>query len=78
VIPGSIRRDADHVAIWAKDLAGQHVVCICRQGQKLSQGAAAWLRHDGIDAVHLADGFEAWRNAGQLLPRSEPIPKLEE
>ena len=75
LIPGSIRRDADHVATWGKDLAGRHVVCICRQGQKLSQGAAAWLRQDGTNAVHLSGGFEGWRDAGQLLTKSEPIPK---
>ena len=74
-IPGSIRRDADHMALWGRDTAGQHVVCICSQGHKLSQGVAAWLRHDGIDAVQLAGGFEAGRDAGQLLTRSEPIPK---
>ena len=47
----------------------------CRQGHGLSQGTAAWLRQDGIDAVHLAGGFEAWRDAGQPLTRAETIPR---
>ncbi len=75
LIPGSIRRDAARVETWSKDFAGTQVVCICRQGHGLSQGAAAWLRHEGIDAVHLAGGFEAWRDAGQLLTQTQPIPK---
>jgi rhodanese-related sulfurtransferase len=75
LIPGAIRRDASRVGAWIKDLAGKQVVCICRQGHGLSQGAAAWLRHEGIDAVHLAGGFEGWRDAGQLLTQTQAIPQ---
>ena len=74
LIPGSIRRDGMHVAAWSKEFAGASVACICRQGQMLSQGTAAWLRHDGVAAVHLAGGFEAWRDAGYLLTRTEAMP----
>jgi rhodanese-related sulfurtransferase len=75
LIPGSVRRDGSQVADWGKNHAGTKVVCICRQGHGLSQGTAAWLRHEGIHAVHLAGGFEAWRNAGHLLTRAETIPR---
>ena len=34
---------------------------ICQKGQKLSQGVAGWLRHDGIAAEFLEGGFEAWK-----------------
>jgi rhodanese-related sulfurtransferase len=75
LVPGSIRRDAESVGVWSQDLAGTQVVCICREGVSLSQGAAAWLRQNGIDAMHLAGGFEAWRDAGQLLTRTQPVPE---
>lgn len=75
LICGSSRRDASRVAAWSTDLEGEQVVCICRRGNGLSQGVAAWLRHVGIDALHLAGGFEAWRDARQPLIRTEPIPQ---
>ena len=75
LIPGSSRREPSRVAVWSNDLRGKHVVCICRQGDSLSQGASARLRHEDVDALHLAGGFEAWRDAGQLLARTEPIPQ---
>ena len=75
LIPGSSRREPSRVAVWSNDLAGKQVVCICRQGDSLSQGASARLRHEDVDALHLAGGFEAWRDAGQLLARTEPIPQ---
>jgi rhodanese-related sulfurtransferase len=75
LVPGSIRRDAGRVELWGQDLAGRRVVCICRQGDGLSQGAAAWLRNNGNDAEHLAGGFGAWRDANQPLTRTGPIPQ---
>lgn len=75
LIPGSIQRDASNVDSWAQDVSGEKVVCICRQGHELSQGAAAHLRQVGVDATHLAGGFETWSNAGQLLTRTEHIPQ---
>ena len=39
------------------------VVVICRVGGR-SQQAAAWLRANGVDAVNLAGGMQAWAAAG--------------
>ena len=75
LIPGSSRREPSRVAVWSNDLAGKQVVCICRQGDSLSQGASARLRHEDVEAAYLAGGFEAWRDAGQPLARTQPIPQ---
>jgi hypothetical protein len=40
---------------------------ICQRGQKLSEGTAAWLWHEGIEAQTLEGGFEACKKAGELL-----------
>ena len=55
--------DCRDVADWAGVYAGRKVVVICQRGQKLSEGVAAWLRHEGVEAETLAGGFEAWREA---------------
>ena len=46
---------------------------ICQKGQKLSEGVAAWLRHEGVPAELLAGGSEAWGRSG--LPYV-PVAKL--
>jgi rhodanese-related sulfurtransferase len=67
LIPGSIRRDHRQASHWAPSLAGQRVVVQCQKGLKLSQGAAAWLRHAGAEAETLEGGFLAWAKAGLPL-----------
>ena len=73
-IPGSIRRSHARLRDWAGEFAGCSVVVTCQKGLKLSQGAAALLRHEGVAAVSLAGGFEAWRAAGQPLVRADALP----
>jgi rhodanese-related sulfurtransferase len=46
------------------------VVLVCAEGHRLSQGTAAWLRHEGVDAEHLVGGHAAWIAAG--LPLIDP------
>lgn len=75
LLPGALRRPALGAASWAGDLAGRRAVVVCQRGAKLSQGAAAWLRHAGIHAETLEGGFEAWARAGQPLVRTTPLPK---
>jgi len=72
-IPGSIRRDYRAVSDWAHEFAGKSVVVSCQRGLKLSQGVAAWLRHEGVEAETLEGGFEAWRAAAQPLIQSEKL-----
>ena len=73
LIPGAIRRSHKHVAEWATGFAGKTVVAICKKGQKLSEGVAAWLRHAGASANILEGGVEAWAKEGFPLV---PVSKL--
>ncbi len=74
MIPGAVRRDLRKVDTWAPEYAGRRVVVICQRGQKLSQGAAAWLRYEGIDAETLEGGFEGWVAHDGLLVRTDKLP----
>jgi rhodanese-related sulfurtransferase len=74
LIPGSARRDFRSAAQWAADYAGRDVIVTCQRGLKLSQGTAAWLRHEGIDAQTLEGGFESWQAGGQPLVRIDKLP----
>ncbi|TIU57019.1 MAG: sulfurtransferase, partial [Mesorhizobium sp.] len=68
------RRDFRTVPTWAAEFTGSRVVVICQKGQKLSQGVAAWLRHEGIAAESLEGGFEAWAAAKAPLVTASAIP----
>jgi rhodanese-related sulfurtransferase len=74
LLPGSLRRDYRTIAAWAAEYSGKSVVVTCQRGQKLSEGTAAWLRHEGIDAQTLEGGFEAWKKADELLLRTQKLP----
>lgn len=64
VIPTARRWPYTDVASLAKDLKDRDVVTICQKGRKLSQGAAALLRTQGIFARALAGGNIGWKNTG--------------
>ncbi len=72
--PASVRRDHQLVASWAPAYAGKSVAVVCRDGLKLSQGVAAWLRHEGARAEYLEGGVEAWSSANGLLVQPPQIP----
>lgn len=40
---------------------------VCAEGHRLSQGVAAWLRHEGLAAEYLEGGHAAWRAADMPL-----------
>lgn len=46
------------------------VVVVCAEGHRLSQGTAAWLRHEGVHAEYLMGGQAAWTAAN--LPLINP------
>lgn len=69
-LPASERRSHADVAGWAGAFRGRHVAVVCQKGLKLSEGVAAWLRHEGAIAESLEGGFVAWREA--RLPLLEP------
>jgi rhodanese-related sulfurtransferase len=75
LIPGASRRAHRHVQDWAPSLIGQSVVVICQKGQKLSEGTAAWLRHEGIAAEVLEGGHLAWTQANLPTVRADKLPK---
>ena len=74
LMPGSRRRDYRDCQAWASAYQSQTVVVSCQKGLKLSQGVAALMRNDGIDAQTLEGGFEAWKAGGQLLVRTDKLP----
>jgi rhodanese-related sulfurtransferase len=74
VFPATVRRGHADAETWAISYAGQSVAVVCQHGKKLSEGAAAWLRHFGADAEVVEGGFEAWRDAGLPLVPTTSIP----
>ncbi|WP_332682359.1 sulfurtransferase/chromate resistance protein [Bosea sp. (in: a-proteobacteria)] len=74
LLPASQRRGHGDAATWAGLYAGRKVVVCCQRGLKLSEGAAAWLRHEGVEAETLIGGFEAWREAGLPLVNGGKLP----
>ena len=74
LVPGSLRRDHRAIGSWAPEYRGKSVIVVCQCGQKLSEGTAAWLRHEGIAAQTLEGGFEAWRKANEILIRTDKLP----
>jgi len=76
LIPGAQRRPHTDVSAWSAALAGKAVAILCHHGAKLSQGAAAWARHAGADAISLDGGFEAWKEAKlPLIPAGKLPPR---
>ena len=63
LIPGAVRRNPEEAAEWGKDFAGRSAVVICRRGQQLAQGTAAWLRYVHVRAEVPEGGFEGWKAA---------------
>ncbi|SRR5579871_1918931 len=77
LIPGSMRRSYADLPAWIGQFAGRSAIAICQKGAKLSEGAAAWLRHGGASADALEHGFEGWRKAGLPLVTTTKMPPLD-
>ncbi len=73
LVPGAVRRPHTDLGDWAFEFRGRSTVVICQKGRKLSQGVAAWLRHERIGAETLEGGALGWASAG--LPMV-PVGKL--
>jgi rhodanese-related sulfurtransferase len=73
-LPGAIRRDWRTAPEWAAEYAGRAVTVVCQHGLKLSEGAAAWLRHAGARAENLEGGFVAWAASGGALVHPDHVP----
>jgi len=74
LLPASYRRDYRTISDWVAGFHGRCVIVICGDGLTLSQGVAAFLRQEGIEAQTLEGGFTAWRDAGQLLLKRDKLP----
>ncbi len=74
MLPGAMRRNFQAASTWAGEYAGRRVIVFCQSGLKLSQGAAAWLRHEGAEAEALEGGFEGWVAHGGVLVRPDLLP----
>jgi rhodanese-related sulfurtransferase len=77
LIPSSMRRRHADASTWAGEFAGRSAVVICEKGAKLSEGAAAWLRHTGVPADTLEGGFEGWRKGGLPLVNTARMPPFD-
>jgi rhodanese-related sulfurtransferase len=74
IIPGALRRPYGTAPLWARSFEGRSAIVICRRGQKLSEGVAAWLRQAGVAAEVLDGGFDAWRAAKLPLVLTANVP----
>jgi rhodanese-related sulfurtransferase len=64
MLGGSLRRDPDRAAAWAKSLPkASSVVVYCVHGHEVSQRAAAALNEANIAAHYLEGGIEGWTAA---------------
>jgi rhodanese-related sulfurtransferase len=75
LIPGARHHDYRDVAGWGPRYAGRSAIVVCQKGLKLSQGVAALLRHEGIEAESLEGGMLAWHAAKQTLLNPKHLPK---
>jgi hypothetical protein len=62
MIPGAYRHPHTDIAGLSARLTGKRAVIICQKGIKLSQGLAAHLRCEGLDAQYLKGGNYGWRD----------------
>jgi rhodanese-related sulfurtransferase len=74
LIPGSFRRSHKSSSEWAREFEGRATITICQRGQKLGEGAAAWLRHAGAEADTLEGGFESWAKAKLPVVPTAKLP----
>lgn len=74
LIPASVRRSHGSVSEWAGEFRGRSVAVACHRGLKLSEGVAAWLRHEGVRAEVLEGGAVAWAAAGLPMVPEAAIP----
>ncbi|WP_020592272.1 chromate resistance protein ChrB domain-containing protein [Kiloniella laminariae] len=73
-IPGAFRHGFREIETLAPQLMGKSVVVVCQKGLKLSQGAAALLRHHGVNAESLETGTLGWSAAGLPSVPAKSIP----
>lgn len=79
LIPSGFRHPHTDIPGLKDRLNGQRCVIVCQKGIKLSQGMAALLRSQGIDAEYLQGGNFGWRDIdGAPRIPSAAIPQMVE
>jgi rhodanese-related sulfurtransferase len=78
LIPSARHQDYRDKSGWAEKYLDHSVIVYCQRGLTLSQGTAAWLRHQRIDAQTLQGGYDDWVKCGQPLLRTEKLPARDE
>ncbi|MDZ7822740.1 MAG: chromate resistance protein [Ahrensia sp.] len=74
LIPTAVRHPFTKIRDLVPSLRGKKVVVVCQKGLKLSQGASAILRAEGIECEGLEGGNFAWRDAGETLIPAAKLP----
>ncbi|MEM7206736.1 MAG: sulfurtransferase/chromate resistance protein [Pseudomonadota bacterium] len=74
LVPTAFRYPHNQISELANTLVSQRVVIYCQKGKKISQGAAAILRSNGVNAETLQGGHFAWRDKGGLNVPADKLP----
>ena len=75
LIPGSFTLPHDRFDPAPANLLGQKVILVCQRGRKLSEGVAALLRSQSVDAQVLEGGSMAWAEAALPMIPLAAYPK---
>lgn len=73
LIPSSFRHPFNEIALLLPRLGTARVIVVCQKGKKLSEGAAAVLRDQGVAAETLKGGH-SWADANEPLVPTEKLP----
>ena len=74
LVPGAVRRAHTDLDALVPGLRGRRVVVYCQKGRKISQGAAAILRGEGVACEVLEGGQVAWAGAGAPMVAADGLP----
>ncbi len=74
LIPGAFRHAFTDLDALLPRVQGRATVVYCQKGRKISQGAAAILRHQGIACETLTGGQFAWRDANLPMVEAANLP----
>jgi rhodanese-related sulfurtransferase len=77
LIPTAFRHPHNDILSIVETTCNRNVIIYCQKGLKLSQGAAAILRNQGVNVETLEGGQIAWRDANLPMVSTSQIPALE-
>ena len=74
LVPGAVRHAHDDLPTLLPRLGKRRAVVYCQRGRKISQGAAAILRTEGVACEVLEGGQVAWAAAGAPMIHADALP----